>query len=202
MFNKINKSKGFTLIELMVVIAIISLLSAVVLASLKGAREKAMLTKTVGEMKSLQTALELYRDKIGDYPDNAPGEDSYYDDDDSYNGYTKAGGFNALMQSTLVANKFLSKVPNSPGYPNNCNIDCMTNGYYLGYSRHIYSNSDPNFYVLCGGQKVNSYFMYFMTNSKKINLPNVYYFNNGTLYNFSTYGTDIVNPPYTYCLSM
>ena len=70
MLNRIynNKSKGFTLIELMVVIAIISLLSAIVLASVRSIREKAVLNKTVAEMRSLQQALELYKNQMGVYP--------------------------------------------------------------------------------------------------------------------------------------
>src|SRR3989344_1689786 len=61
MYKK-DGQKGFTLIELLVVIAIIGLLSSVVLASLNGARKKARDARRLSDIKSLQSALELYYD--------------------------------------------------------------------------------------------------------------------------------------------
>ena len=67
------KKKGFTLIELLVVIAIIGLLSTMAIVSLSGARAKARDAKRVGDIKQIQTALELYYiDKDG-YPSQATG---------------------------------------------------------------------------------------------------------------------------------
>lgn len=55
-------SKGFTLIELMVVISIIGMLSSVVLSSLASARGKANNTFTVQSVKEYINALYLYQD--------------------------------------------------------------------------------------------------------------------------------------------
>jgi len=64
-----NKHRGFTLIELLVVIAIIGLLSSVVLASLNTARDKGNDAQRVSNLRSVQTALELYAtDHNGSYP--------------------------------------------------------------------------------------------------------------------------------------
>jgi type II secretion system protein G len=65
---QLNKSKGFTLIELLVVIAIIGLLASIVLVSLNSVRAKARDTKRVGDLRQLQTALEMYYDTNGAYP--------------------------------------------------------------------------------------------------------------------------------------
>ncbi len=65
---RIQNNKGFTLIELMVVISIIGLLSSIVLASLKDARDKANVTKFSSEINQFKTALELYRADKGEYP--------------------------------------------------------------------------------------------------------------------------------------
>lgn len=62
------KAKGFTLIELLVVIAIISLLASIILASLKSAKDKAVLAKGLQTMRSLQLALNLYYADHGDWP--------------------------------------------------------------------------------------------------------------------------------------
>src|SRR3989338_9565085 len=69
-FSNLKNQKGFTLIELLVVIAIIGILSSVVLASLNSARTKARDAKRVSELKSLQTALELFYDSSGHYPND------------------------------------------------------------------------------------------------------------------------------------
>ncbi len=63
-----KNSEGFTLIELMVVISIIGLLSSIVLASLKDARDKANVVKFSSEINQFKSALELYRGVKGEYP--------------------------------------------------------------------------------------------------------------------------------------
>lgn len=60
--------KGFTLIELLVVVAIIGVLASVVLASLNTTRSKARDAKRITELKQIQTALELYYNDYGAYP--------------------------------------------------------------------------------------------------------------------------------------
>jgi prepilin-type N-terminal cleavage/methylation domain-containing protein len=65
----ISLKRGFTLIELMVVIAIIGLLASTVLASLSDARVLARDTARLTEARELMKALELYRGANGNvYP--------------------------------------------------------------------------------------------------------------------------------------
>jgi len=63
-----NNKKGFTLIELLVVISIIGLLSTISVVALNGARKKGRDAKRVGDMKQIQTALELYFNDNYVYP--------------------------------------------------------------------------------------------------------------------------------------
>lgn len=58
------------MIELLVVIAIIGVLSSVVLGSLNVARQKSRDARRIQDMRQIQTAVELYRDKFGVYPDS------------------------------------------------------------------------------------------------------------------------------------
>lgn len=60
--------KAFTLIELLVVIAIIGILASVVVVNVGSSRLKARDGKRKADLKSIQTALELYFDKNGSYP--------------------------------------------------------------------------------------------------------------------------------------
>ena len=62
------QKKGFTLIELLVVIAIIGILATIVLVSLNTARSKARDTRRVGDIRQVALALEMYNNRIGNYP--------------------------------------------------------------------------------------------------------------------------------------
>jgi type II secretion system protein G len=69
-YDDVMKKRGFTLMELLVVIAIIGVLAAVVLASLSAARAKARDARRLADMKSIETALDLYFTQNGTYPPN------------------------------------------------------------------------------------------------------------------------------------
>lgn len=62
--------KGFTLIEVLIVVSIIGLLSSVILVGLGGFRSRGRDARRVTDLKSLQNGLELYYTKSGEYPVN------------------------------------------------------------------------------------------------------------------------------------
>ena len=64
-----NQKKGFTLIELLVVIAIIGLLATLSILALNQARARARDAKRIADVRQMQTALEMYYNEVGDYPD-------------------------------------------------------------------------------------------------------------------------------------
>lgn len=192
-----NRSKGFTLIELLIVISIISLLSSIVLASIKTAREKADGTKIVSELRSMQTALELYRAKFGVYPQVD------FDEDELCTYYCWTG-FNNFVKTYLVNNKLISKVPQSKGYPNNCIGGSCYDGnmfFYLG-TPWWFDTGYPDYYYMCNGRKVSGYVLGYITN-QKLNLPKFTIYNNGSTYTGLS-GNNISPevPPYEYCLSI
>lgn len=68
---KINKpinKKGFSLIELLVVISIIGILATIVLVSMTEAREKAKVAMAGKQQRQMTIAIELYYDDMGFYP--------------------------------------------------------------------------------------------------------------------------------------
>ena len=61
--------KAFTLIELLIVIAIIALLTALSLFALQEARKSARDTKRKADLETIRGALEMYRSDCSVYPD-------------------------------------------------------------------------------------------------------------------------------------
>lgn len=76
MFIKNNRS-GFTLVEIMIVVAIIALLAAVGIPSLLGARRSANEAAANANVKTLCSELEVYAA-------GAVGNGSYYADEDAF----------------------------------------------------------------------------------------------------------------------
>jgi prepilin-type N-terminal cleavage/methylation domain-containing protein len=64
--NKIKKA-GFTLIELLLVISIIGLLSSIVFANLRDAREKAQIVSFQEGIRQVLLAIEVYKNDNGGY---------------------------------------------------------------------------------------------------------------------------------------
>lgn len=64
----LNNRKGFTLVELLVVVAIIGLLSTLAVVALGNARQKARDARRVSDIKQIQTGLELYFSDNNSYP--------------------------------------------------------------------------------------------------------------------------------------
>lgn len=85
--HSLKTKRGFTLIEILVVVSIIGVITAITLVSLNGAKKKATDVKSVTELDQLRKAIELYRTDMGKYPG---GENKNYnflgDNSDSNNG--------------------------------------------------------------------------------------------------------------------
>ncbi len=63
-----NKNKGFTLIELMVVMTIIAVLAGFALVSFQGSRKAARDGKRKADLEQIRGALEMRRADCGSYP--------------------------------------------------------------------------------------------------------------------------------------
>lgn len=66
-------TKGFTLIEIMVVIVILGILAAVVVPNIMGRPDEARITKTKQDVRALETALDLYKLDNFNYPTTEQG---------------------------------------------------------------------------------------------------------------------------------
>jgi len=71
--NRKRGERGFTLIELMVVIVILSILAGLIVPRIMGRPEEARQAKARIQIESLETALKLYRLDNGSYPTTEQG---------------------------------------------------------------------------------------------------------------------------------
>ena len=63
-----DKKSGFTMIELLVVVAIIGILAGIGIASYGSANKKARDGKRKADIESIRSALEMYKADAGSYP--------------------------------------------------------------------------------------------------------------------------------------
>jgi general secretion pathway protein G len=69
----IRDQRGFTLIEIMVVLIIIGLLAGIVVPKLIGRTDEAKKTKAQVQIKNIESALDLYKLDSGSYPTTEQG---------------------------------------------------------------------------------------------------------------------------------
>lgn len=67
-----KNNKGFTLIELLVVIVIIGILATLLMTNYIGVRARGRDTQRKSDLRQIQSALELYRSDVGEYPATLP----------------------------------------------------------------------------------------------------------------------------------
>ncbi|MEK7138760.1 MAG: prepilin-type N-terminal cleavage/methylation domain-containing protein [Patescibacteria group bacterium] len=127
----LSLSKGFTLVELLVVIAIIGILATLLLLQLGTARQRARDAKRIADMNQVRTAMELYFDDNGLYPQQA----------------TYAG------LSGLVVPKYLSLLPVDPlnVAPNSYNYAFNGNTRY-----HLWAELEQWAQALASDADINS----------------------------------------------
>lgn len=136
---------GFTLVELLVVISIISLLSSVVFASVNTARAKARDARRKADLRQLELAVQFYYDTNGTFPPSVTtGQDNTLS--------TKEGGINWPVAFRNELAPYLSALPLDPLHPakfygtermNGRAPDAKCNGQFVLWM-YLDSSSDPD----------------------------------------------------------
>jgi len=98
-----KQKKGFTLIELVVVMAIIAVLAALMVAALSAARKQSVSTQVTGDTKTYEVALETYASgNTGKYPGMAVANQQVS---------TITNGLGAILNGTTP--KYLTSIPST-----------------------------------------------------------------------------------------
>jgi general secretion pathway protein G len=97
-------SRGFTLIEVMVVVAILAILAAIIVPRIMGRPEEAKRIKAQIDIKSIEEALNLYKLDNGVYPTTEQGLDALVKKPDT-----------APLPLKWKDGGYLSRTPQDPG---------------------------------------------------------------------------------------
>ncbi len=104
-----KREEGFTLIELLIVVAIIGVIAAIAIPSLLNAINRGRQKRTMGDIRTLATAVEAYTVDFEFYPNVGDGDAS------------------AQLETYLVAT-FLRKLPQRDGWNNTIKWNGTTAG--------------------------------------------------------------------------
>lgn len=106
--NLVSVQRGFTLIEMLVVVSLIGVLTTLVAANLNSARERGRDTARKSDLRNLQTALRLYYSDYQAYPANGSGGEI----SGCGSGGTSVCSWGAVWSDS--SNTYMSKMPKEP----------------------------------------------------------------------------------------
>ena len=112
------KAKGFTLVEILIVVVILGILAAIVIPQFTSASESAKLSSTVTQLQSLRSQLELYQlEHNGNYPGTDAAGTAFVSSADFWadlTGETDVAGAAATSSTTKSYGPYLQKEVTNP----------------------------------------------------------------------------------------
>jgi len=122
-----KSARGFTLIEILVVVAIIGILATIVYATFGGANAEGRDFKRQTDLRNLQTAIELFKQRNGRYPAMGCGTVSV----------TLSSENNCPNYIVGLAPEFISRLPYDPKRGTNAGYAYITNSNGNAYKMMV-----------------------------------------------------------------
>jgi type II secretion system protein G len=123
--------KGFTIVELLVVIVVLAILTSIVVVTYSGVHEKARDTTRLNDATAIKEALETYRASKGTYPASVAGP---------YNGWDSSADPAKSFLTNLQQSGYMDIVPKDP-----TNTAPTGSNWTTGYRYEYLYSSDPTF---------------------------------------------------------
>lgn len=142
MYISTRSNKAFTLVELMVVIALIMVIATIILASISQARQNTREKKRLSDLANIEFALTLYNEKNRDYPE--------------YDSGAEIGVSGAIDSIITQYNGNVYADPMSTGsgggsyaYWYDSNFTCYEAGQRVIFARTMEQSKNANFDEVC-----------------------------------------------------
>lgn len=132
--------KGFTIVELLIVIVVIAILAAITIVAYNGIQQRARDAQRLADITSIAKALEVYKAQYGRYPDPVGNSTGGWEVSSNPNG-------NHPFLQQLVTAGVIPKVPVDPINTGDMTITGAKIYYYYRYSAGS-SGCPTAFYVL------------------------------------------------------
>jgi prepilin-type N-terminal cleavage/methylation domain-containing protein len=149
--NTVLKRQAFTLVELLVVISIIGLLSAIATVSMNSARVNARNQKRKADLVQISKALELYYTHYGTYPSTGvSGCCSWWGATSTFGSHASSGSGGWIPD---LAPTYIGQLPNDPNMgkvnPSSALFGCRSNA---GWNTYVYTSNGTDYKLLayCG----------------------------------------------------
>lgn len=105
--NIFLRQKGFTIVELLVVIVVIGILASITLATFGNVKSQARDTQRLSDARSIMIALDIYKTNIGSYPLPTSVDNSWEDSNED-------GGRGAFMEYLQSSGTISQAAPVDP----------------------------------------------------------------------------------------
>ena len=134
--RRYDGERGFTLVELMIVVAIIAILAGILIPNFQNARAQAQTSACESNIRAIATAAELY------YTDNQA--------------YPASGSANPVTFASNAANgnntgtKYLNNTPHDPAAPSGGNATAYT------FTSQANTDGTPGYEITCPGEHPNA----------------------------------------------
>ncbi len=114
--TKVSTNRGFTLLEIIVVVAIIAILAAYIAPKVAGRAEDARIAKAKSDIRVLESSMELYKLDNFNYPSTEQGLDALVNKPSGEElKHWRKGGYIKKLNKDPWGNAYLYQIPGANG---------------------------------------------------------------------------------------